>query len=431
MKKINYSELLDDFDLDTENKVATSQKFLNKKRKGGNEMASTYNAKQLLEDNGNIYVYSLKGEGSEHIYICRIKEVNFILNEELFKKGREKGNTQEFDTNSLPNIGFWHQRYYYYSRFDEGIKMDYESWYSVTPEEISIYIARLCKGKTVVDAFCGSGGNTIQFSLYCKHVYAIDIDPNKIDISRNNTKVYNCPNNIDFICSDYLKIDTGAIKADIIFLSPPWGGVEYKSTATYSLKDWIEPNIYEIIRVSKQISSNLMFYLPRNTDIQELLGILNDLDLGDTFAEIKLLQSAHKIKAILVCFGDEYNHISVKDVTRYLCSNYKAIQKYQICQLTNLTKVVGLTSFLQAELNYRNSTQQPKVNEFIKYMKDEVLTNEEVVEYNVLDKKKKMNKKSEDEKEKPNGTLVETEVSFRQTKLLDENEYNILRFKHI
>ena len=29
--------------------------------------------------------------------------------------------------NNIPDITFWYQRYYYYRRFDEGIKMDSES----------------------------------------------------------------------------------------------------------------------------------------------------------------------------------------------------------------------------------------------------------------------------------------------------------------
>jgi len=40
-----------------------------------------------------------------------------------------------------------------------------ESWYSVTLESIAIEIAKHCNiGGTIVDAFCGCGGNTIQFA---------------------------------------------------------------------------------------------------------------------------------------------------------------------------------------------------------------------------------------------------------------------------
>ena len=52
-------------------------------------------------------------------------------------------------------------------------------WWSVTPEIIAEYTAELAKGCSVIDGFCGSGGNVIQFSKYCSEVFAIDIDPKK------------------------------------------------------------------------------------------------------------------------------------------------------------------------------------------------------------------------------------------------------------
>lgn len=48
---------------------------------------------------------------------------------ELFEKGKSnpKGNLLHEQIGSIPDMTFWYQRYYYYSKFDEGIKMDYES----------------------------------------------------------------------------------------------------------------------------------------------------------------------------------------------------------------------------------------------------------------------------------------------------------------
>lgn len=79
-------------------------------------------------------------------------------------------------------------------------------WYSVTPEEISVYIAELCKGKVVLDAFGGCGGNTIQFSRFCQKVYYNELDENKVSFCRNNCKVYDCDENIEFINEDFLKL---------------------------------------------------------------------------------------------------------------------------------------------------------------------------------------------------------------------------------
>ena len=101
--------------------------------------------------------------------------------------------------------------------------MDYESWYSVTPESIAKYISLLTRGKIIIDGFCGSGGNVIQFSKYGKKVYAIDIDENKINICKNNCNVYQCDNNIEFILDNFLNVKN-KIKGDFVFLSPPWGG---------------------------------------------------------------------------------------------------------------------------------------------------------------------------------------------------------------
>ena len=75
-------------------------------------------------------------------------------------------------------------------------------WYSATHEKIALNIAERCCSHVVVDAFCGVGGNTIQFVLslhvffftnlttmirftkYCDMVIAIDIDPKRLAIAR-------------------------------------------------------------------------------------------------------------------------------------------------------------------------------------------------------------------------------------------------------
>lgn len=50
-----------------------------------------------------------------------------------------------------------------------------EGWFSVTPEGIARHIAQRCQSDVVIDAFCGCGGNAIQFAFTCErgifHVY--------------------------------------------------------------------------------------------------------------------------------------------------------------------------------------------------------------------------------------------------------------------
>ena len=60
------------------------------------------------------------------------------------------------------------QRERYFSRYYEGCLLDEEGWYSVTPELIANHIADRCRCDTILDAFCGVGGNAIAFAQTCE-----------------------------------------------------------------------------------------------------------------------------------------------------------------------------------------------------------------------------------------------------------------------
>ncbi|KAE8683627.1 hypothetical protein F3Y22_tig00111198pilonHSYRG00082 [Hibiscus syriacus] len=89
------------------------------------------------------------------------------------------------------------QRYLLFSRFDEGIKMDGEGWFSVTLELIARHHASCCGSGIVVDSFTRVGGNAIQLSQRSAHVIAFDIDLKKIDYAYHNVAVYGVNDHID------------------------------------------------------------------------------------------------------------------------------------------------------------------------------------------------------------------------------------------
>ena len=87
---------------------------------------------------------------------------------------------------AVPGSGmrkYYAQRYRLFSRFDDGILLDEEGWYSVTPEVLAAHTAarfaacrsagcatgcarrRRSSSLVVVDGFAGVGGNAIQFAL--------------------------------------------------------------------------------------------------------------------------------------------------------------------------------------------------------------------------------------------------------------------------
>ena len=111
------------------------------------------------------------------------------------------------DPNYSPRINkYWVQRYRLFSKYDEGILLDEEAWYSVTPEKIAQQIAQVMSCGLIVDAFCGVGGNAIQFAKTCSRVIAIDIDCKKVEMARHNARVYGVEEKIDFIVGDFFNI---------------------------------------------------------------------------------------------------------------------------------------------------------------------------------------------------------------------------------
>ena len=148
---------------------------------------------------------------------------------------------------------YWYQRYRLWERFDEGISMDEESWYSVTPENIARHIAQRCRCDLIVDGFCGVGGNAIQFALTCERVIAIDIDPEKIRRARINARVYGVEERIEFIVGDFFNLIPSLTGADVIFLSPPWGGPEYLAEDIYDIQTMIPMDGIEIFNTALQV----------------------------------------------------------------------------------------------------------------------------------------------------------------------------------
>lgn len=106
----------------------------------------------------------------------------------------ENENDKDNDINNDNEITrkYWHHRYDLFSLYDQGIQLDVESWYSVTPELIAKHIAQqIPSGMRILDLFCGAGGDAIQFALIKENlVTAIDIDSDRIELAKNNGLVY-------------------------------------------------------------------------------------------------------------------------------------------------------------------------------------------------------------------------------------------------
>ena len=256
----------------------------------------------------------------------------------------------------------------------------------------------MAKDCSVIDGFCGSGGNVIQFSKYCSEVFAIDIDPKKLEICKNNCKIYNCKDNIHFIEYDFLKIqnyDKLVVKADYIFLSPPWGGVDYKKSDVYSIRESMTPSILDIIKVSLKIVKYIMFYIPRTLMLDELFGIISEINKSERlFFDIHILKSANKIKVLLIIFGYDINKIirenDIEEYLKYIYENSNLSDIY-IKMLSAIAKTIGNYRFFENEIIFRNSMNEKILDENVNigqelynYFFKTILTDEEKIKLKSL-----------------------------------------------
>lgn len=142
---------------------------------------------------------------------------------------------------------YWDQRYRFFSKYDRGVLLDAESWFSVTPEVISRHIVSRCEsgmrrliqeaadaetdmhrgkvgiggtawasarikfekearaavdGAVAVDVFSGCGGDTIAMARVFSYVLANDIDPLKVQLLRHNATLHGVANRIEGLCGD-------------------------------------------------------------------------------------------------------------------------------------------------------------------------------------------------------------------------------------
>jgi predicted RNA methylase len=81
------------------------------------------------------------------------------------------------------------------------------------------------KELVITDGTANIGGSVINFALECASVNAVEIDSDTVEVLTHNVRTYDL-GNVNIIHGDYLSV-LGELKQDIVFLDPPWGGVDY------------------------------------------------------------------------------------------------------------------------------------------------------------------------------------------------------------
>lgn len=132
---------------------------------------------------------------------------------------------------------------------------------------------------------------------------AIDIDPKKIDYAQHNARIYGVADNIDFIVGDFFQL-APSLKADVVFLSPPWGGPDYLKVESFDIQEMLRPKDgFSLFKAAQVIAPNIVMFLPRNVDLDQLAE-LSWLSNPPLAVEIEKNYVNGRLKAITAYFGD-------------------------------------------------------------------------------------------------------------------------------
>ncbi|CAK0833759.1 unnamed protein product, partial [Prorocentrum cordatum] len=203
---------------------------------------------------------------------------------------------------------YWKRRFNYFSRFDEGVRMDVAAWFEVTPESVSRHIADRMPYGLVVDGTCGVGGNAIQFALSSQRVVAVDIDASRLEDAAHNACVYGVQDRIEFVHDDFIHwAETyQGPTVDAVFLSPPWGGPAHLDCECFSLRDVECPDIVRMFAAAASVSRRVALYLPRHQDLLEIVTLASSFGFSAVEVEKIFFQyPTPHLKLCIVWFTPE------------------------------------------------------------------------------------------------------------------------------
>ncbi len=118
----------------------------------------------------------------------------------------------------------------------------------------------------------------------------------RLALARHNAALHGLAGRIEFVLADFRTFaasrmvshatsesgsgsksadaSAGGRKIDVVFLSPPWGGPECLTEPTYSLARTQPEPAAELFRLARLMTPNVAFYVPRNTVLEDIAGLL-------------------------------------------------------------------------------------------------------------------------------------------------------------
>lgn len=151
----------------------------------------------------------------------------------------------------------------------------------------------------VLDGTSHIGGNTIAFALNGFNTTGIEIDKDVYNLLNYNINLYKLK--VKTICKDFIKF-IPKINHDVVFLDPPWGGVNYKKFDKLELY-LSSISLIEIVNKLKNKTKCIILKVPFNYNTQNFIK-------RNTFSRILQLLKLEKYY-LIVLISEDLNLINL------------------------------------------------------------------------------------------------------------------------
>jgi trimethylguanosine synthase len=171
----------------------------------------------------------------------------------------------------------------------------------------------------------------------------MDTSETRLRLARHNAVIYGVQDRIEFILGDYVafvnaytSLPEGSRRAiDVVFLSPPWGGMDYTSSPrkqqsgemddrdplsdglSYSLERIKPLPGADLFHLTRRITPHIAYYLPRHVNLQQVSELLSEPSKAECLAdgsqeqriegeeriEVQEAWMGNKLKAVTCYFG--------------------------------------------------------------------------------------------------------------------------------
>lgn len=123
----------------------------------------------------------------------------------------------------------------------------------------------------ITDMTAGVGGDTISFSKNFSFVYSIELDTKRAQYLDNNINIYEC-DNVKIFNNNSMDIINSIPDHNIIYIDPPWGGVNYKLHQNLRVQldnQYIEDVCDKLMDITfmNKVPELIVLKLPKNYDI--------------------------------------------------------------------------------------------------------------------------------------------------------------------